>query len=376
MEDCAVVLNDVAKAFRAPEGHRIEAVRKVSLSIRTNEFMTLLGPSGCGKTTLLRLIGGFEIPDSGEIVVGGASMAHAPPYLRPVNTMFQSYALFPHMTVEQNLAYGLETKSIGKAERMRRVGEALELVSLAGMGLRKPHQLSGGQQSRVALARAVINRPQVLLLDEPLAALDRKLRQNMGVELKNLQHELGITFLCVTHDQEEALTMSDRIAVMSDGEISQVGSVDEIYERPRNRFIANFIGDSNIFTGKIVGVNEGLAQVRCDSGVDLTFRHNGAARIGTTVELLLRPEKLQLLGTLDAEPDVALPRGLCRLDGRLVQSIYLGVDVQLIVSIGNGQKVKLRCRSNHERNLSDLSVGDRLILGYGTDAPHLLATRD
>ena len=239
------------KKFRTPEGGSVSALDDVSLEVNTEEFITLLGPSGCGKTTLLRSISGFEELDSGEIIIDSQEMRNVPPYKRPVNTVFQSYALFPHINVENNIGYGLDVTGSPKPERNRRVKETLQLVGLMGYENRKPIQLSGGQQQRVALARAIINRPKILLLDEPLSALDRKLRQSMQLELKNIQNELGIAFIFVTHDQEEALTMSDKVIVMNHGKIVQIGTPSEIYDNPMNEFTAQFIGESNFFTGKI-----------------------------------------------------------------------------------------------------------------------------
>src|SRR5574338_878094 len=247
----AVELRDVVKQFVTPEGNQLSAVDHVSIQIRNGEFFSMLGSSGCGKTTSLRMIAGFEWPTEGEVYIEGRPMGHTPPFQRRVNTVFQSYALFQHMTVYQNVAFGLEMEGADKPEIEKRVKRALEMVQLTGMERRKPKQLSGGQQQRVAVARALVKVPDVLLLDEPLGALDLKLRKEMQLELKALQQQLGITFIYVTHDQEEALTMSDRIAVMSMGRVMQMGSPVEIYERPNNRFVADFIGESNFFEGQL-----------------------------------------------------------------------------------------------------------------------------
>jgi spermidine/putrescine transport system ATP-binding protein len=246
-----VRLRSAVKRFDTPEGGAVMALDQIDLSVGENEFVTLLGPSGCGKTTLLRCISGFEDLDAGSLGIDGRAMAGVPAYRRPVNTVFQNYALFPHMTVGANVAYSLDVAGVARSERRRRVAEALDLVNLQGLEQRKPAQLSGGQQQRVALARAIISRPRILLLDEPLSALDRKLRQAMQLELKNLQHELGISFVFVTHDQEEALTMSDRIVVMDHGRVQQIGSPTEIYHRPQNIFVAQFIGESNLFAAQV-----------------------------------------------------------------------------------------------------------------------------
>lgn len=254
MTDFAVELRNVSKVFSS-RGAKVEdvyAVKEMNLSIPRGKFFTLLGPSGCGKTTTLRLIAGFELPTSGEVFIQGKPMSKIPPNLRPVNIVFQNYALFPHMNVTKNVAFGLEIKRVPRAERERLVQESLELVKLADMGGRKPSQLSGGQQQRVALARALVNRPAVLLLDEPLGALDLKLRKAMQIELKHIQERVGITFVYVTHDQEEALTMSDFIAVMKDGLIQQLGDPVTLYKKPANKFVADFIGESNFVRKSVV----------------------------------------------------------------------------------------------------------------------------
>src|SRR5215204_6934665 len=238
----AVEMQDVVKQFVTPEGGILAAVNHVTMQIKDGEFFSLLGPSGCGKTTSLRMIAGFELPTDGKIFIRGKEMSQVPAFQRPINTVFQQYALFPHMTVEQNIGFGLEMKGVSKAERSRRVSEALEMVRLPGMEMRRPKQLSGGQQQRIALARALINQPEVLLLDEPLGALDLKLRRQMQIELKRLQTEVGLTFVHVTHDQEEAMTMADTVAVMNHGRIEQLGSPTELYEQPRTGFVAGFLG--------------------------------------------------------------------------------------------------------------------------------------
>ena len=251
MSEFAVELRDVVKEFVTPEGNDLAAVNHVTMQIKNGEFFSMLGSSGCGKTTTLRMIAGFEWPTEGEVYIEGDAQGRKPPFLRPVNTVFQSYALFQHMTVFQNVAFGLEMEGAQKGDIKKRVSEALEMVRLTGMDRRYPKQLSGGQQQRVALARSLVKRPKVLLLDEPLGALDLKLRKEMQLELKSLQKEVGITFIYVTHDQGEALTMSDRIAVMSCGKVLQMGSAVEIYERPINRFVADFIGELNFLDGKV-----------------------------------------------------------------------------------------------------------------------------
>ena len=249
------------KTYKTPEGGLIHALDDVSLNVRNNEFLTLLGPSGCGKTTLLKCIAGFEDIDAGEITLEDQSLKGVPAHRRPFNTVFQSYALFPHLSISDNVGYGLDVARVAKKERNQRVEETLELVGLGGFGNREPNQLSGGQQQRVALARSLVLKPRVLLLDEPLSALDRKMRENMQIELKNLQHSVGITFVFVTHDQEEALAMSDRIAVVANGKVQQLASPTEIYDEPANEFVANFVGTSNVFSGKVVAKSDNILTI-------------------------------------------------------------------------------------------------------------------
>ncbi len=282
-------LTDLTKHFRD-----VRAVDRISMDIRPGEFFSMLGPSGCGKTTTLRMIGGFEIPTAGRIELRGRDVTTDPPDKRPVNMVFQNYALFPHLDVHENIAFGLRRKGVDKAGAQRRVGEALDLVHLGGYDKRKPNQLSGGQQQRVALARALVNRPDVLLLDEPLGALDLKLRKALQIELKRVQTEVGITFVYVTHDQEEALTMSDRIAVMRGGKVEQLGTPEELYERPRTRFVADFIGTSNLLTGAIESIDGGRAVVRLSSGEACHTAAGADFVVGRAVELSVRPEAVAL----------------------------------------------------------------------------------
>lgn len=321
MSEFAVELRDVSKVFGD-----IVAVDHVSMGIRHNEFFALLGPSGCGKTTSLRIIAGFERPTSGEVYIDNKAMGATPPFQRNVNTVFQSYALFPHMTVEQNIGFGLEMKGVSKAEIARRVGEALELVRLPHMAKRYPRQMSGGQQQRVALARALVNRPKVLLLDEPLGALDAKLRKEMQIELKTLQREVGITFIFVTHDQEEALSMSDRIAVFSKGKVLQIGTPLEIYERPTSRFVADFIGETNFLTGKVTQVDGEFAQIVINGGATFRGRAMQGVQVGREATLSVRPEKLQLVEQAD---------GGVNCYEVIVRSIaYVGSDTRVEVMLG------------------------------------------
>jgi len=326
----SIELRDVRKAFGP-----VVAVDGISLVVGRGEFLTLLGPSGCGKTTTLRMIGGFELPTSGEIAIDGEPMGTRPPHRRPVNTVFQNYALFPHLTVGQNVAYGLEMAGVPKAERHRRVATALEMVRLPQIERRKPAELSGGQQQRVALARALVNRPAVLLLDEPLGALDLKLRKAMQLELKHLNREVGATFVYVTHDQEEALTMSDRIAVMNEGRVLQLGTPEEIYERPRNRFVADFIGQTNFLPVEIVDAPGGTATVRTVDGQVLRAKlAEGGPTFGAAT-LAVRPEKVSLEGDL-AE---AARRDWNRLEGIVAEAVYLGTHTQWVVALPAGDTV-------------------------------------
>jgi spermidine/putrescine transport system ATP-binding protein len=332
MKDLAVELVDVVKRFPNPGGGIVTAVDHLSLEIRNGEFFSLLGPSGCGKTTSLRMIGGFEWPTGGEILIQGQPTGKTPPYVRPVNTVFQSYALFQHMTIFQNVAFGLEMEHIPHSEIKHRVGEALEMVQLRGYDQRKPRQLSGGQQQRVALARALVKRPAVLLLDEPLGALDLKLRKDMQLELKALQAQVGITFIYVTHDQEEALTMSDRIAVMNQGKVLQVGSPFEIYEQPTSRFVADFIGETNLIKARVIRLNGSTTTVRLeDSGVDVVGMCRGEVVESQPVEVSIRPEKIQI--SLEKGP-----RGVS-IPGRVEASAYAGSDTRLMVRIGSQTRI-------------------------------------
>ena len=295
MSEFAVELRDVVKTFITPEGHELDAVNHVTMQIKNGEFFSMLGSSGCGKTTSLRMIAGFEWPTKGEVYIEGDAQGQKPPFLRPVNTVFQSYALFQHMTVFQNVAFGLEMEGTPQDDIKKRVGEALAMVRLTGMDRRYPKQLSGGQQQRVALARSLVKRPKVLLLDEPLGALDLKLRKEMQLELKSLQKEVGITFIYVTHDQGEALTMSDRIAVMSLGRVLQMGLAVEIYERPANRFVADFIGESNFLDGKVKSVNGDQAVVYLPVWEqELTGIVTSKVNAGDDVAISIRPEKIRL----------------------------------------------------------------------------------
>jgi spermidine/putrescine transport system ATP-binding protein len=316
-----IELNSLEKRFNG-----VVAVRNIDMAVQPGEFLTLLGPSGCGKTTTLRMIGGFEYPSGGQIMIDGQDVAALPPHRRPVNTVFQQYALFPHMTVARNVGYGLEMAGVGKGERERRVVDALAMVRLANVERRKPSELSGGQQQRVALARALVNRPKALLLDEPLGALDLKLRKAMQLELKQLNRETGATFIYVTHDQEEALTMSDRIAVMNEGRILQLGTPAEIYEHPVDRFVADFIGQSNLIPGVLEARNGEIGAVRIATGGLIEARLRDDAGIGERVVVLVRPERIVLDATPAAEAGGAL-------DCVVSEIIYLGSHNQLVLHV-------------------------------------------
>jgi spermidine/putrescine ABC transporter ATP-binding subunit len=308
------------------------AVDDVNLEIGQGEFFTLLGPSGSGKTTTLRMIAGFERPDSGSIELAGVDVSSTPPYLRDVNTVFQDYALFPHMTVLDNVAYGLRVKGIARAERARKAEEALGLVRLEGYGDRKPIQLSGGQRQRVALARAIVNSPRVLLLDEPLGALDLKLRKEMQLELKHLQTDLGITFVYVTHDQEEALTMSDRIVLMRQGRIEQIGAPQDLYDRPTSRYVADFIGETNLLPGVVAESGDGMVVLRA-SGTTLRALSDTPLAPGAEAWVTVRPEAIELT---DSE---VTRQGWNRVTGTVREAVYAGSTLRVHVALESGQRL-------------------------------------
>ena len=328
----AVELSAVTKRF----GEFI-AVDELTLDIYEGEFFSLLGPSGCGKTTTLRMIAGFEEPTKGGISVDGDQMRRVPPYRRPVNTVFQSYAIFPHLNVFDNVAFGLRRSGVKGEELHKRVTDACEMVQLSGFERRKPNALSGGQQQRVALARALVNRPKVLLLDEPLGALDLKLRKEMQLYLKDLQHEVGITFIYVTHDQEEALTMSDRIAVMNEGKVQQVADPPTLYELPRNRFVADFIGQTNVFSGTVESVSGKRVTLSTPSGkVEATARE-AEVEVGSEAHATVRPEKIRF-GNEGDNVSTA----------RIRQIVYLGVSTQYIAELPDGEKLVLYQQNSRE----------------------------
>jgi spermidine/putrescine transport system ATP-binding protein len=358
MPEHAVELEKVSKHFGF-----VVAVDDISLSICDGEFFSLLGPSGCGKTTTLRLIAGFELPTAGEVYIGGKLQGETPPYRRPVNTVFQNYALFPHMSVFGNVAFGLEMCKVPKEEIRRRVLEALEMVQLPGMENRKPDQLSGGQQQRVALARALVNRPQVLLLDEPLGALDLKLRKAMQLELKALQHRVGITFIYVTHDQEEALTMSDRIAVMNQGRVLQVGTPEEIYEQPADRFVADFIGETNFLEGQVKGRRAGEAAVVVDGVLTLHAPMERGVGMGDDVTVAIRPEKI----SIHAEPPD--PRAV---PGVVQEVVYTGTDTRYLVRLTESTIVTVRQQNVGLGTTVCFPLGAQVYLHWQPESARLL----
>ncbi len=352
-----VRLVDVTKRFGD-----VVAVDHINLEVQDGEFFSLLGPSGCGKTTTLRMIGGFEEPTSGLIELQGQDVTWLPPYRRNVNTVFQNYALFPHLNVFENVAFGLRRRGVKGPELSSRVGEMLRLVELPGYEKRRPSQISGGQAQRVALARALINRPAVLLLDEPLGALDLKLRKQMQVELKRIQQEVGITFIYVTHDQEEAMTMSDRIAVMSAGRYEQLGNPEELYERPRTRFVAGFLGVSNLLQGTLEGGADAYAVIRLRTGIGIRVPR-GLTNGHSEVEVGVRPEKIRLFAeTADPPGDANV------LDGVIRDASYLGVSTQYIVetSIGEGVAVYEQNVERTEHGSLHRS-GERVRLAWSPD---------
>jgi len=355
-------VREAVKRFAAPEGGVVTALNGVSLKVREREFVTLLGPSGCGKTTLLRAISGFEELDAGEVRIAGEPMGGVPPHLRPVNTVFQNYALFPHLSVGDNVGYGLDVAGVARTERNTRVGETLERLDLGGYERRRPDQLSGGQRQRVALARAIINQPKLLLLDEPLSALDRNLRKAMQLELKALQHDLGICFVFVTHDQEEALTMSDRVAVLNGGRIEHVAAPETHYYRPATRFVAEFIGDGALFPGRIEGSAEEPMLVTADG---LRFAVAPGMAVGEAATLLLRPEQL---GAPPESPDGSL--GV--VEARLEQSVFLGASHQFVCRMANGAIITAAPTGGGAEKLSGVAYGETVRLAYRRDQTHLI----
>ncbi len=352
----AIGLHGIQKWFGT-----FQAVDDVTLDIRSNEFFTLLGPSGCGKTTLLRMIAGFELPTEGQILLDGADISSLLPNQRPVNTVFQNYALFPHLTVAENIAFGLKMLGRSKAEIGTVVNDMLKLVHLEGRGDNPVTQLSGGQQQRVALARALAPQPKVLLLDEPLSALDLKLRKSMQMELKRLQLETGITFVFVTHDQEEALTMSDRIAVMATGTVRQVGSPWDIYDRPAERFVADFIGETNFLEAEVVSVSGRTARVRLSSGMEISASFPADVVPSGSVTVVVRPEHAR----------AGAPSPTSVLSGVVHDIVYLGTDTHLHVRLGDGTAFTVR-QQNARSGHCGFSKGDTVGIDFSDDVAQIL----
>ncbi len=358
--DPSVELQSVSKRFG-----NLLAVDDLSLELSGGEFFTLLGPSGCGKTTTLRIIAGFERPSGGTIRIDGADVAQLPPHKRPTNTVFQSYALFPHMNVEDNVAFGLKRKRVAREEVGRRVAAELERVGLAAEAKRRPAQLSGGQQQRVALARALVNLPKVLLLDEPLGALDLKLRKGLQIELKRIQREVGITFVYVTHDQEEALTMSDRIAVMNQGRVEQVADPEGVYERPATTFVAGFIGVSNLMPAVVAGDDE----VRLDHGPAVRVPADGIPA-GERCHAVVRPEKLRIETLEAAAPST---NGMPQVEGTVESSLYLGTSTQIVVDLGDEVRMTVLVANASEEERQRLPGGGaRVALSWEPEHMHVV----
>jgi spermidine/putrescine transport system ATP-binding protein len=360
-----VELQGVVKRYGA-----VRAVDGIDLRVGHGQFYSLLGPSGCGKTSTLRLIAGFEQPDEGRVLIGGRDVARLPPYRRDVNTVFQNYALFPHMPVRDNVAFGLRHKKAAPVDLDARVQQALEMVKLGHLGARYPRELSGGQQQRVALARALVNRPTVLLLDEPLGALDLKLRKAMQIELKGLQREVGITFVYVTHDQEEALTMSDRIAVMQDGRILQEGTPREIYEHPATPFVADFIGQTNFFQGVVLTRETDRVQVETAEAITFWCASGASVLPGTEVTVAVRPEKIEI----DSSPP---PSNRNCVKGQVVSGVFLGEQTEYRVRLQGGSEVVVR-RQNLGMNGSSGQVapGAQVYLSWEPDISLVLPRSD
>jgi len=350
-------LDAVSKRFG-----EVIAVDRLSLDIYEREFFALLGPSGCGKTTLLRMLAGFEQPSEGRILLDGQDIAGVPPHRRPLNMMFQNYALFPHLTVEGNIAFGLQQEALSKSEIATRVREMLALVKLEGFGARRPHQLSGGQCQRVALARALAKRPRVFLLDEPLAALDRKLREDTRFELMELQHKLGLTFVVVTHDQEEAMAVADRIGVMNRGQLAQVATPSEIYEQPNSRWVADFIGDVNLIEGRVVSCGLGQIVIECMAGGRLLVAHPADVALGTAVGVALRPEKVQI----EAQRPLATDENC--FAGRVAEVGYLGGLSIYRVKLDNGAEMKATAANRTRLIERPIGWDDRVWLSWPAEA--------
>jgi len=358
--DSDIRLESVTKRFA-----ETLAVDDLSLEIPRGSFFAMLGPSGCGKTTTLRMIGGFEDPTAGRVFLGGIDVTDHPPFRRDVNTVFQSYALFPHLSVERNVAFGLERKKVGKQEIKERVNEILDLVQLTGLGRRRPQQLSGGQQQRVALARALVNHPRALLLAEPLGALDLRLRRQLQIELKRIQADIGITFVHVTHDQEEALTMADTIAVMNEGRIEQMGSGEELYERPRTEFVANFLGISNLVDGTVGSRDGTMATFDAEEGERVFVPSDRFANVnGGPIRIGIRPEKIEIASSDSTREASSASRNV--IHGRVTVASYLGTSIQYVVETKTGRELTV-IAPNRDGGADSIGPGRDVSLAWDPD---------
>lgn len=356
--NAAVELLNVSKLFKGLNSKDFLAVNQLNLQIKTGEFFSLLGPSGCGKTTTLRMIAGFEYPTSGEILIHQQPIKNSPPFHRPVNTVFQNYALFPHLTIAENIAFGLEMENLPRPQIKSRVLEALSLVKLTDFQTRYPRQLSGGQQQRVALARALVKQPKVLLFDEPLGALDLKLRKEMQLELKKMQQLLGITFVYVTHDQEEALTLSDRIGIMNHGELLQVGNPMEIYEYPQTKFVADFIGETNFFTAKVTETKAQQITALIDEQIPIHLTVSQPIIPGQIINLVIRPEKVTIYPK--THENLGNYQNVQTWEGTIEESVYLGTDTRYGVRLTDKIIMIIRLQNWHQDQLQQFKIGDRV----------------
>jgi spermidine/putrescine ABC transporter ATP-binding subunit len=357
----ALDVRDVTKRYGSQT-----AVNRVTLQICRGEFFCIIGPSGCGKTTLLRMVAGFAEPDSGDILVDGRSMARTPPYRRPVNMVFQNYALFPHMNVSQNVAFGLEMAGVPKAERRHRVAEMLALVELMGFEDRSPRELSGGQEQRVALARALVLKPSILLLDEPMGALDQKVRRRMQLELKRIHRETGITFVHVTHDQEEALVLADRIAVMNDSRVEQVGAIKELYHRPKTAFVAEFVGDSNVFVGRAERLEAGGVGLAVAPGQLVAVSLCEGVELGSAVRMFVRPEHVRM-----SRPGSGAAPGFLR--GVIIEIAFLGSATRYVAELHGGAKVMADIHGERANDDPGLAIGDQVVVTWTPDSATVFA---
>jgi len=366
----SVELRGVSKSFGD-----VVAVDNINLQVNKGEFFSILGPSGCGKTTTLRLIAGLENPDEGDILINGQRVNHIPPYERDVNTVFQRLALFPHLTVEENIAFGLKLQKMPRQEIQRTVEAALELVQLVGLGRRFPEQLSGGQQQRVALARALVLQPEVLLLDEPLASLDRKLRVEMRKELRRIQEEVGITFIYVTHDQKEAMSMSDRVAVMKDGKLVQIGTPHEIYEEPKTKFVADFMGFSNLFSGRVTCCNPAEVQMETDKGLKICLPAENSLATGAQLTVSIRPEEIEVLPK-DAAWAVGPQPQREQEDnyylGKIEDAIYLGDVTELLITLPGGHQLTAHVPNRAGLSRNSFAEGDEVLVGWKREVCRVL----